>query len=140
VRSLALACALAPHQRCGAARAESCDAAEASPSLRRQLLVRDALAAGVFDEAVNPLDRVGVGEVDTLEKLAALDQDEIVRGYLVGFDKHHGHEVPIGETTSFYHGWLNAQVDRGRMKSSAAQTSLAREYVDRSRLPPSKGA
>lgn len=81
---------------------------------------------------VNRGDRkVGFGEVDTLEKLAELDQDEIVRGYLDGFDKIHGHEVPIGKSKSYYHGWLNAQVDRGRMKSSDAQRSLAHEIVHR---------
>lgn len=79
------------------------------------------------------LDKVGKGEVDTLEKLAELDQDEIVRGYLFGFDKKNGMLLPMEESKSFYHGWLNAQVDRGRMKSSAAQINLAYEYVRRPR-------
>ena len=77
--------------------------------------------------------RIGVGEIDTLEKLSALNEDEIVQGYLAGFDKKNGMDVPIGKSNSYYHGWLNAQVDRGRMKSSAAQTALAYEYVRRQR-------
>jgi hypothetical protein len=77
--------------------------------------------------------KIGKGEIDTLEKLAELDEDDIVRGYRVGFDKKDGMLLPMGETKSFYHGWLNAQVDRGRMKASAAQVSLAYEYVRRPR-------
>lgn len=73
-------------------------------------------------------DAVGFGEIDTLEKLAELDQEEIVRGYRAGWDDP---KVPIAESKSFYHGWLNAQVDRGRMKSSAAQQRLAHEYCQR---------
>lgn len=84
----------------------------------------------------HPVPKVGKGEVDTLEKLAELDQDEIVRGYLAGFDRRDGMDVPIGKSKSFYHGWLNAQVDRGRMKSSAAQQKLAREIVMRNRWTP----
>ena len=74
--------------------------------------------------------KVGKGEVDTLEKLAELDEAEIVRGYKAGWDDP---MVPIAESKGFYHGWLNAQVDRGRMKSSEAQRRLAYEYVRRSR-------
>lgn len=68
------------------------------------------------------------GEIDTREKLAELDQAEIVRGYLAGWDDP---TVPIAESKSFYHGWLNAQVDRGRMKSSDAQRKLVHEIVNR---------
>lgn len=75
-------------------------------------------------------DVVGVGEVDTLEKLAELDGAEIVRGYFAGLDDP---SVPVNESKSFYHGWLNAQVDKGRMKISVAQQRLAREYVERKR-------
>ncbi len=74
---------------------------------------------------------VGKGEVDTLEKLAELDQEEIVRGYMAGFDKRNGMLLSMGESKSYYHGWLNAQVDRGRMKSSKAQQLLAHEIVHR---------
>lgn len=77
--------------------------------------------------------KVGKWEVDTLEKLAELNQDEIVQGYLAGFDKSNGMDVPIGKSKSYYHGWLNAQVDRGRMKSSKAQQLLAEAIVSRKR-------
>ena len=85
------------------------------------------------DEQYPPLGRTDRSEVDTLEKLASLNQADIVRGYLVGFDKVHGAEIPIGENRAFLHGWLNAQVDRGRMKSSSAQMKLAAAYVARPR-------
>lgn len=80
--------------------------------------------------AIEHSDKVGKGEIDTLEKLAELDSDEIVRGYMAGLDDA---TVPIAESKSFYHGWLNAQVDRGRMQSSEAQRRLAYEYVRRPR-------
>lgn len=75
-------------------------------------------------------DRVGAGEVDTLAKLDELDGVEIMRGYLAGTKDA---TIPVGESKSFYHGWLNAQVDAGRMKISVAQQRLAREYVARGR-------
>lgn len=69
-------------------------------------------------------------EVSLLEQLRQLNEDEIVRGYRAGWDDP---TVPISENKSFYHGWLNAQVDRGRMKPSDAMRKLAAEYVGRSR-------
>ena len=65
---------------------------------------------------------IGKGEIDTPEKLAELDQQEIVAGYLAGMEDEH---VPLSKSVSFYHGWLNAQVDRGRVRLSDAQRKLA---------------
>lgn len=69
-------------------------------------------------------------EIDSLEKLAALDEADILQGYREGWDDP---RIPIGKSKSYMHGWLNAQVDRGRMKGSAASAKLASEYVGRSR-------
>ena len=51
-----------------------------------------------------------------------------------GFDKRDGAKVPVGKSKSYYHGWLNAQIDRGRMKSSEAQRRLAHEIVHRRKV------
>ena len=66
-----------------------------------------------------------VGEVTTLEELATLDSDEIMRGYM------HKGLPPDGASRSFIHGWLNAYADAGKVASSGAQRKLAREYVSR---------
>ena len=55
-----------------------------------------------------------------------MNNDEIVAGYSAGMDDP---SVPIGKSKSYMHGWLNAQVDRGRMKPSEAMRKLAHEYV-----------
>ena len=77
-------------------------------------------------DSVEPV--VGKGEIDTLEKLNALDQEEVVAGYMGGWDDP---SLPIGKSPGYMHGWLNAQVDKGRMKSSEAMRRLANEYVNR---------
>src|SRR5579885_2237947 len=58
-RSLALACAPVPHPQSGAARAESCDAV-AALSFGGELFVGDPLAAGVFNQTVQPVHRVAL--------------------------------------------------------------------------------
>ena len=75
-------------------------------------------------------DKIGNGEISTLEELAELDGDEIVLGYTEGYDDP---KVPIGKSRSYYHGWLNAQVDRGRMKASEAQRRLVGACAGRRR-------
>lgn len=68
------------------------------------------------------------GPIDSLAKLAELNEVEIVQGYREGWDDP---TTPIGKSKSYLHGWLNAQVDKGRMKSSDASRKLAHEYVTR---------
>ena len=74
------------------------------------------------------LPTIGKGEIDTLEKLDALDSDEIKAGYYEGWTEP---AIPIGKSASYMHGWLNAQVDKGRMQPSEAMRRLAHEYVRR---------
>ncbi len=66
--------------------------------------------------------------VSTLEDLASLDDDEILEGYRDGmFD-----DVTCGgnRSRSYWHGWSNAQRDRGRQPGTAEAANLAREYVE----------
>ena len=77
-------------------------------------------------ETVKPI--VGKGEIDTIEKLYALNQDEIVQGYREGWRNR---DIPIGKSASYMHGWLNAQVDCRYMESSEAQRKLAHDIVSR---------
>lgn len=77
-----------------------------------------------------PLKREEREEVSLLSQLEQLVEAEIVRGYRAGWDDP---TVPLKENKSFYHGWLNAQVDRGRMKPSDAMRKLAAEYVGKRR-------
>lgn len=79
--------------------------------------------------------KVGKGEVSLLDQLREMVEAEIVAGYRAGWDDS---TPPSGKSKSFIHGWLNAQVDRGRMQPSEAMRRLAAEYVGRVSRP-SKG-
>lgn len=70
--------------------------------------------------------KVGKGEVSLLDQLKQLVEDEIVLGYREGWDDP---KPPTDKSRSYVHGWLNAQVDRGRMQPSEAMRRLAHEYV-----------
>lgn len=72
-------------------------------------------------------------EIDSLAKLAELNEAEILEGYRWGWRNR---EVPIGKSKSFMHGWLNSQVDCGHMKGSAASQRLAYEFVNRPHAAP----
>lgn len=65
--------------------------------------------------------------VRTKEELALLDGDDILAGYRAGLDG--GEEPGTAFSRSYWHGWRNAQVDRGRAPIDDAQTQLAREVV-----------
>ena len=71
--------------------------------------------------------RAPAGEVRTVAELRTLNDDEVVAGYRHGWDDP---SAPIGASRSFLHGWLNAQVDKGRAQASAAQQALVREAVN----------
>ncbi|AZW14229.1 hypothetical protein CS344_20155 [Bordetella bronchiseptica] len=67
--------------------------------------------------------------VRTKADLDLLDHDEIVQGYREGLA---GAAQPGSDKSrSYWHGWRNAQVDRGWAKPDDAQCQLAREYVGR---------
>lgn len=69
--------------------------------------------------------------VATLEELGALDDAEIVEGYL---DGRSNEPRPSGNRSkSYWHGWRNGVVDGGHMAKDAAMAGLARVYLARKR-------
>ena len=69
--------------------------------------------------------------VRTKAELDLLDEDEIVEGYRAGFA---GAPAPGSDKSrSYWHGWRNAQVDRGFCAADDAQMQLVREVVGKYR-------
>ena len=65
----------------------------------------------------------------TVADLNLLDDDEIVAGYRDGLS---GAPMPGSDKSrSYWHGWRNAQVDRGWAQAYEAPAQRAREYVGR---------
>lgn len=64
--------------------------------------------------------------VRTIAELSYLDSDEIVAGYRDGFA---GEPCGGNRSRSYWHGWRNAQIDKGRMPPDDAARSLAAETV-----------
>lgn len=67
--------------------------------------------------------------VHSLSDLWGLNPDEIVEGYKDGFEN-----FPCSDNRSraYWHGWRNAQIDRGHIPSDWQSDLLAREIVARS--------
>lgn len=66
--------------------------------------------------------------VATVEELSALNTDEILEGYLDGFDNE---PVPgDNRSKSYWHGYRNGQVDGGYVAADAAQAALAKEIIE----------
>ncbi len=65
--------------------------------------------------------------VETVADLGLLDEDEIVRGYREGC----GCAVEPGsdKSRSYWHGWRNAQTDKGRAPVDIYQQRLVAQYV-----------
>jgi len=66
--------------------------------------------------------------VATVAELSALNSDEILEGYLDGFDN----ETAPGDnrSKSYWHGYRNGQVDGGHVAADAAQAALAKEVIE----------
>ena len=64
--------------------------------------------------------------VETLADLANLDEDEIVAGYRSG---QCADEPGSDKSRSYWHGWRNAQTDRGRVQPDIHQTRLVRAFL-----------
>lgn len=71
--------------------------------------------------------------VATMLDLSTLDEAEIVEGYRDGFA---GWDCGNNRSRSYWHGWRNAQSDRGKTKPDDAQANLVREYLARPRPLP----
>ena len=65
--------------------------------------------------------------VETVADLSNLDEDAIFAGYLHGLD--YADEPGSSKCRGFWHGWRNAQVDRGRVPTDVAQQRLVHEIV-----------
>lgn len=67
-------------------------------------------------------------EIKTVEQLDAMDSDLMVKGYLAGRK-----DAPdyTQRDQSYWHGYLNGQVDGGHMQISETQCALARAVVAR---------
>lgn len=65
--------------------------------------------------------------VETKTDLDCLDDDEIVQGYRDGWtcDREPGSD----KSRSYWHGWRNAQTDKGRAPVDIAQQRLVREIL-----------
>lgn len=69
--------------------------------------------------------------LSSITELATLDNDDCLAGYFAGLD---GDPEPGSDKSkSYWHGWRNGMMDRGRMPIDAAARNLAHEYVRRSR-------
>ena len=69
--------------------------------------------------------------ITTKEQAMQLDDELCVKGYLVGFKDQQPDYTQKDQ--SYWHGYLNGQVDCGKMKPSIEQLALARDWVGKSK-------
>ncbi len=90
--------------------------------------------ADVVQEEVERMKRPYGKPVETLTELAALDDDEMLDGYLDGFRNE---PEPSGNRSkSYWHGWCNGMFDAGFAEGDAAQAILARRYIKSTESTP----
>lgn len=65
--------------------------------------------------------------ISTVAQLVALDQAEVVEGYRDGLN---GEPCGDNRSTAYWHGWSNAQRDKGLQPPTPESTALAHELVD----------
>ena len=65
--------------------------------------------------------------VETVADLTNLDGDEIVSGYMEGWTS--ADEPGSDKSRSYWHGWRNAQTDKGRVPPDIHQQRLVHEMV-----------
>lgn len=63
-------------------------------------------------------------------QLAELDQVEITEGYMDGW---HGEPCGDNRSTAYWHGWSNAQRDKGLQPQTPESAMLAKEIVEQRR-------
>lgn len=66
-------------------------------------------------------------KVVSTEELALLDQDAIVAGYLDGM--RNPDEPGSDKCRGYWHGWRNAQIDKGRIPMDGEAGRLARSIL-----------
>lgn len=69
--------------------------------------------------------------LSTAADLAALDADECLDGYRAGWDD--ATAPGSDKSKSYWHGWRNAQIDKGRLPPDEASAMFAREVVSEQR-------
>lgn len=69
----------------------------------------------------------GFRPVETAKDLSRLDEDEVLRGYLDGMKCNQ--EPGSAFSRSYWHGWRNAQVDKGRLQPDVHQDRLVRDLI-----------
>lgn len=65
-------------------------------------------------------------KVSTLEDLKTLDNELVVEGYRWGLSNP---GALYGCSRAFWHGWRNAQMDKGRIPPDAESNSLAKQLI-----------
>lgn len=65
--------------------------------------------------------------ITTKEQALSLDDELCVKGYLVGFKDQQPDYTQKDQ--SYWHGYLNGQVDCGKMAPSNEQLALARDWI-----------
>lgn len=101
-----------------------CPAATLSPKLQSYLWAKLSLP---MPSSKTPAPEFKHEKVSTLDELDSLEESLVVAGYKWGLDNAWEPE----SSRSFWHGWRNAQIDRGRIPPDVESTSLARAVVDR---------
>lgn len=70
--------------------------------------------------------------VSTMAALETLNSDEIGEGYCDGLD---GEPCGDNRSRSYWHGWRNGMIDKGRLRPDWASCALAHEYVESTKRP-----
>lgn len=70
--------------------------------------------------------------VSTMAALETLDDTEIHEGYRDGFD---GEPCGDNRSRSYWHGWRNGMIDKGRLQPDWAGMMLVKEYVASAKRP-----
>ena len=67
-------------------------------------------------------------DIITKEQLEKLDKDFCIQGYVHGYSDTPNHTM---KEQSYWHGYMNGQVDSGRMPPSITQIMLAADIVSK---------
>lgn len=68
--------------------------------------------------------------VSSVADLNTLDEAEIIEGYRDAFD---GGDCGDNRSRSYWHGWRNGMMDRGRMPKDEHAAALAHEVIQHQR-------
>lgn len=69
--------------------------------------------------------------LSSVRELYVLDEDDCMAGYLAGLDG--SPEPGSDKSKSYWHGWRNGMMDKGRLPIDEPARNLAAEFVRRQR-------